>query len=165
MKRNYTGFILQAIHWNTRCRLTYSLNLHKCWTFITVKSHQDFMQAATAADLYWSRCMFVSQLGGNDRHEEPRSWTSSQVCCVQLQPPLEDSVHPPGFLRKMHLRTSEGQSVWRSMRSFTLAAWTCLGAAAHTYPLHLRSLAPYRGGALCQPWSGTYYRSCWNDGF
>lgn len=24
---------------------------------------------------------------------------------------------------------------------------------------------PYRGSALCQPWTGTYYRSCWNDGF
>lgn len=105
------------------------------------------MQAASVADLYSSQGRFVSQLRGKKTsgHEVPDGWTSSEassVCCLQLQPPLEDSIHPLVLLRNC---TSDRVSVWRSMRSFTLAACaarTCLGAAVHTYPPPPHPLPP-----------------------
>lgn len=62
------------------------------------------MEAALVADLYSSRGMFVSQLR-DIKTQNMRYLTAittsvdSSVCCLQLQPPLEDSIHPPVLLR------------------------------------------------------------------
>lgn len=97
----------------------------------------------------------------------PSTWQRNQLRgFISMLPATAASTwgqHPPtGPPQKLHLRASEERSVWRSMQSFTSAARTCLGAAVHAYT---QPRPPYRGSALCQPCSGTYYRSCWNDGF
>lgn len=54
------------------------------------------------------------------------------------------------------------RSVWRSMQSFTSAARSDLPCCSCP---RIPPPPSYRSSALCQPCSGMYYWSCWNDGF
>lgn len=105
-------------------------------------------------------------------HKVPDGWTSSvasSVCCLQLQLPLEDSIHPLVLLRnciseQVRSRASDAacdHSPWLRV----LLGLALVQLSTHTPTTNLHPLTPYRGSALCQPWSGTYYRSCRNDGF
>lgn len=103
------------------------------------------MQAASAADLYSSQGTFVSQDRGKTTLNM-KYLTGELVHKLSVLHAVTATTwgqHPPtGPPQKMHLRTSEEQSVWRSMQSFTLAARTLLSAAIHTHPTTTSTLPP-----------------------
>lgn len=74
-----------------------------------------------------------------EKHKVPDCYTSAVASSASCPAKVTTTwgQHPPtGPLQKLHLGASKELGVWRSMRSFTLAACaaalTCLGAAVHT---------------------------------
>lgn len=91
---NGAGLILQAIHWNMRCLLTYSIILFKGsasnsvkWVF---KKKRNLLQ-------------LCKPLGGSLRteYEEPDRWTDPHAFCVACNCifQLRESIHPLVFSR------------------------------------------------------------------
>lgn len=109
--------------------------------------------------LHWL-LIFIHLLAGfwgrkpSERLTAETTSVASSVCSLQLQPLLEDSLHPPALLKNCILL----RSVWRSMLSFT-SGCTDVPCSVALHP------TPSGGSALCQLESGAYYWSCWNDGF
>lgn len=130
------------------------------WTSCTVREVQDDSKPGeNIFKLHWLQIFIhlLAGLWGRKTSEQLTAETTSvasSVCSLQLQPPLEDSLHPPAFLKNCILL----RSVWRSMQSFTSG---CTDVSC-SLPLHPTL---NRGSALCQLESGAYYWSCWNDGF
>lgn len=119
--------------------------------------HQEDFVAASSAAVLFSRN--VCESGKRQKTEVSDGWTSSvasSVCCLQLQLPLEDGIHPLDLL------------ISEQVQCLTQHAIIHLGCVCCSDLPWCSCRLPsstHRGSTLWQPWSGTYYRSCWNDGF
>ena len=113
-----------------------------------------------------ARLWVSSERKRNSEHEVPACWTSSPALC-SLHPALEDTA-------STHWPSSEtaSQSKWRAecltQHAIIHLGCVCCSDLPWCSCPHIPTTthySPYRGSALCQPWSGTHYRSCWNEGF
>lgn len=169
---------------NMRCIFTYSVNLFQVLNLQNSQRGGGQFKTKTSRGIY-SSCIGCTSLlisgqvwesirearGNKIKYTEcPRAkpvLRLPSVWCLQLQPLPEDSIRPLVLLTNcisLQVRSEE------CLTQHAIIHLSCSNLPCCSCPRIYSGPNPppspcYRGSALCQPCSGMYYRSCWNDGF